>query len=164
MGFYLKFVPVNNCFAQSIEYHHRKHMDVEKLNDELVQLVEKKIVLAGIDYNDEKYDDVENEVHDLEDTLVQNFGQDLEEALHLVHDEYCPDDDVLSPIAYLANFYVVTEGEGGAKSYSVKYGQGVLVEADDFPGKAARLVLLPSPPRIVLQLDKKHTEVVWTAS
>lgn len=134
-------------------------MDIEALNRDLVQLVEKKNKLSTMDYNQPEYDDLEEELHDLEDDFVEQYGDYLEDALHMVHDEYCPDNDVLLPIAYLANEYV--KGENGG--YDVKSNQGVLVEVDDFPDKLGRLVLVPSPTRLVLTVGKEYRENVWTA-
>ena len=38
-----------------------------------------------------------------------NYGDYIEEALRDVHDEFCPDSEVLLPIAYLANEYIKKE-------------------------------------------------------
>ena len=62
--------------------------------------------LKKLDYNNPKYDDLEEELHDLEDSLHVKFGDFLEEILQNVHDKYCPDTDVLFPIAYLAKSYL----------------------------------------------------------
>lgn len=137
-------------------------MDIKQLDSDLLKLVEKKMELSKLDYNDEKYDDAEEELHDLEDDFVEEYGPYLEEALHGVHDEYCPDNDVLLPIAYLANEYIKKE-ENGEVIYTTLTNQGVPVDVDDFPGKKTRLVFLPSPTRLVLILDNKNNQVVWEA-
>jgi hypothetical protein len=132
-------------------------VDIKKLDAALTAVVKKKMELSKIDYNHEDYDDVEEELHDLEDDLTEEFGDYLEDVLHEVHDEYCPDNDVLMPIAYLANDYVEV-GTG----FDVAPSSGVMVDADDFPGKDTRLVIIPNPTRIVLH-SSKHKEVVWKA-
>jgi len=88
------------------------------------------------------------------------YGDYLEEAFDEVHDEYCPDTDVLLPIAYLAKEYI--KNDDG--SYDVLYNQGVPVEIDDYPGKETKLALVPSPTRIILQIDENTREEVWLAS
>jgi hypothetical protein len=118
-------------------------MDIKALDKALTEIVKKREELAKVDYNNPKYDDLEEQLHDLEDAFQDEFGEYLEEALQDIHDKYCPDNDVLMPIAYL--------------------GKGVYVEADNFPGKDTRLVLAPTPPRIVLTIGKDKQEVVWTA-
>lgn len=137
-------------------------MDVAQLNEDLLNLVEKKQELSGLTYNDPEYDDVEEELHDREDDFVENYGDYLEDALHSVHDEYCPDDDVLLPTAYLANEYIFSEVDGQLK-VDVPAKEGVMVMCDDFPGKVCRLVLLPNPTRIVLKIGTNEENVAWEA-
>jgi hypothetical protein len=117
-------------------------MDIKALDAALLTIIKKREDLAKIDYNNPKYDDLEEELHDLEDDFQDEYGDYLEEALQKVHDEYCPENDVLMPIAYL--------------------GQGVPVEIETMPGKDARLVLAASPVRIVVSVGKDKQQIVWT--
>ena len=118
-------------------------MDIKELDNALLEILKKREALGKIDYNNPKYDDLEEELHDLEDDFQDNFGDYLEEALQEVHDAFCPDTDVLMPIAYL--------------------GKGVYVEADKFPGKDTKLILAAGPPRIILSNGGDKQEVVWSA-
>jgi hypothetical protein len=118
-------------------------MDVKALDLALVNIVTKREELSKINYNNPKYNDLEEELHDLEDDFQDEYGDFLEQALQQVHDEYCPDNDVLMPIGYL--------------------GQGVPVEVDKLPGKDTRLVLAPSPVRIILSVGKDKQQVVWSS-
>ncbi|UII24864.1 hypothetical protein LVD15_16315 [Fulvivirga maritima] len=133
-------------------------MDISKLDKDLVALIEKKIELSKLDYSSEHYDDLEEELHDLEDDFLENYGDYLEDALHEVHDEFCPDSDVLLPIAYLPK-----EIKKTADGYDIDFKQGVYVEVDDYAGKETKLVLLPKPTRIILQIDANSRDIVWTA-
>ena len=133
-------------------------IDIKNLDKDLTALVKAKIALSKLTYADEDYDKIEEELHDMEDDFQENYGEYLEEALAEVHDEFCPDNDVLLPIAYLADEYVVKED-----TIEVAPGQGVLVEADDFASSQVTLALAPQPTRIVLQAGKDHKEVVWRA-
>ncbi len=117
-------------------------MDTNALEQALLKIVGKREELSGIDYSNPKYDDLEEELHDLEDELQEEYGDFLEEALQHVHDEYCPDNDVLMPIGYI--------------------GQGVPVEVDKLPGKDTRLLLAPSPVRIILRVGNDKQQVVWS--
>jgi hypothetical protein len=83
----------------------------------------------------------------------------MEEALQNIHDEYCPDSDVLMPVAYIAKNYRVSD----KNDFSVATTEGVFVEVDKLPGKDTRLVIVPNPPRVVLNIGKDKQEVVWTA-
>lgn len=134
-------------------------MDVKTLNNALIEIIKTRQELAAIDYNNPKYDDLEEKLHDMEDDFMENFGDDLERALQEIHDEYCPDSDVLVPIAYIAKKYEVNDKQ----EYSVAGTEGVFVEMDDYPGKDTKLVILPSPPRIALSIGTEKQQVVWTA-
>ena len=118
-------------------------MKLKELDTELREIEKTKAELSKLNYNDPKYDDLEEHLHDLEDDLQDKHGDYLEEALQKIHDELCPDNDVLMPIAYL--------------------GKGVPVDVDKFPGKDTRLILVTNPPRLILAIGKEKQEVLWTA-
>jgi hypothetical protein len=118
-------------------------MDVKALDKALQEILKKKEELSKLDYNNPKYDDLEEELHDMEDDFQEEYGENLEEALQTVHDDLCPDNDVLMPIAYL--------------------GKGVPVEVDKYAGKDTKLILATSPTRIILSIGKEKQEVLWTA-
>ncbi|MBK0403912.1 hypothetical protein I5M27_13030 [Adhaeribacter sp. BT258] len=130
-------------------------MNTENLNKQLVALIEKKQALGKLSYNDERYDDIEEELHDLEDSFNEEFGPYLEDVLEDVHAKLCPDTDVLLPTAYLPNNL---DGESGGDNK-----EGVWVDSDEFPGKEARLVLVPNPTRIILSVGKAVRKEVWKA-
>ena len=120
--------------------------------------------LAGMDYDDADYDQVEEELHDLEDDVQEKYGNYLEEALEAVHDEFCPDSEVLLPIAYMAKKYEVkVDKKTGEEVFTVSQREGVLVEVDQYLNAEARLVLAPRPTRIILNINKSHSEIVWQA-
>jgi hypothetical protein len=118
-------------------------MDVKALDTALQEIIKKKEELGKLDYNNPKYDDLEEALHDLEDDFQEEYGDYLEEALQEIHDELCPENEVLMPIAYL--------------------GKGVPVEVDKYDGKDTKLILVPQPTRIILMVGKDKQEVVWTA-
>lgn len=134
-------------------------MDIKALDKALQEIVKRRIELAKIDYNNPKYDDLEEQLHDLEDNLQDQYGEYLESALQQVHDKYSPDTDVLYPIAYLAKTYTVND----KNEYSVTDNEGVFTEIEGQPSKNTKLVLIPNPPRIVLNGGKEKQQVLWTA-
>lgn len=135
-------------------------MDLKVLDQELQEIIKRRMELLKIDYSNPKYDVLEEELHDLEDSFHEKFGDYLEEALQQVHDEYCPDTDVLYPIAYIAKLYTVSS----KNEFSVAPTEGVFVEVDKFPGKDTKLVLVPNPPRVLLNVGKDDKQlVVWTS-
>ncbi|MDH5367153.1 MAG: hypothetical protein OEW67_09215 [Cyclobacteriaceae bacterium] len=133
-------------------------MDLQALDKDLQQIILKKNELSILDYSSDNYDDIEEQLHDMEDKLLTNYGDYLEEALYDVHDEFCPDSEVLLPIAYLAKKYIV-KGD----KYDVDFSQGVYVEMDDYPQKETKLVFIANPTRILLLIDEETREVVWQA-
>jgi hypothetical protein len=131
-------------------------MDTENLNKSLVALIEKKLELNQLSYSDDRYDEIEEELHDLEDDFNEEFGPYLEDVLEDVHAKLCPDTDVLLPTAYLPNNL-----EGEASNAGEK--EGVWVDSDEFPGKESRLVLIPNPVRLILSVGKTIRKEVWKA-
>ena len=118
-------------------------MDIKALVSALQAIEKKREELSKLNYNNPKYDEVEEQLHDMEDDFQDKYGDYVEEALQNIHEELCPDNDVLMPIAYL--------------------GKGVFVEVDKYPNKDTKLILASNPPRIVLSVGKDKQEVVWTA-
>src|SRR5688572_23968797 len=116
-------------------------MDVKALNKALLEIIKQREDLSKINYNDPSYDNLEEQLHDLEDDFQDEYGEYLENALQQVHDEYCPDNDVLMPIGYL--------------------GQGIPVEVDKLPRKDTRPILAPNPTRIILSVNEDKQQVVW---
>lgn len=134
-------------------------MDIQALDKALQEIVKRRIELSKIDYNNPKYDELEEQLHTQEDNLQDQYGEYLEGVLQEVHDKYCPDNDVLYPIAYLAKTYQVND----KNEYSVAENEGVFVELEEQPGKNTKLVLLPNPPRIILNGGKEKQKILWSA-
>lgn len=118
-------------------------MDIKALDKALQEIVNQKIELSKLDYNNPRYDDLEEQLHDLEDDFQDAYGEYLEDAIQKVHDKYCPDNDVLLPIAYL--------------------GEGAAIDLEKLPGRDTKLALVTNPTRLVIKLGKDQQEVVWTA-
>ncbi|MFN3405883.1 MAG: hypothetical protein ACK40G_17445 [Cytophagaceae bacterium] len=137
-------------------------MNLSQLDNAIVAIIEKKKALSKLSYDDKNYDKIEEELHNLEDDFVEKYGDYMEDVLQDIHDELCPDNDVLLPIAYFANNYQETgKNPDGSTIYDVDYKEGVFVDTDKYPGKDTRLVLLPNPVRVVLLVGGQKKEVVW---
>ena len=131
---------------------------MNKIDQAMLAILEKRLELSKLNYSDENYDDVEEMLHDLEDDFNETYGDELEKILEKVHDKHAPESDVLLPTAYLAKKFVETEDgeiEIGKK-------EGVEVEWIEDPAAAARLVLLPAPVRVLLTTPKKM-EIVFSS-
>ncbi|WP_026462647.1 hypothetical protein [Adhaeribacter aquaticus] len=131
-------------------------MNITELNSSLEAIIRKKEELSKLSYNDARYDDVEEELHDMEDDFNDNYGEYLEEVLAEVHDRICPDSDVLLPTAYLPNNLAGDEEE-------LSHKEGVWVDSDEFPDREVRLVLIPNPTRLILSVGKNIKKEVWKA-
>ncbi len=136
-------------------------MNLEALDQSLIAIIKKKNELQQIGYQDPRYDEIEEELHDLEDELIEQHGQEMEQVIQQVHDKICPDTDVLLPIAYLANSYVPVQGEDGHETFDVDLKEGVPVILDEYPDHLSRMVLLPNPPRLIVQVNRKKRFLVW---
>lgn len=133
-------------------------MNIKALDQELLSLFEKRVELSQMGYDHKNYDDVEEELHDLEDEFNDKYGDYLEKILEGIHKEHCPESDVLLPTAYLAkSFKIAPDG-----SIEVGNNAGVEIELEIDPAAKAKLLLLPSPVRVVLQVGKKK-QIVWKA-
>lgn len=139
-------------------------MNLKRLNSDLVDLIEMRNELNELDFSDESYDDLEDEIHEFEDTFNDRYGDMLEDVLERIHQSICPDVDVLLPTAYLAKEYFPSEAEDG--SFDVGPDAGILVETilQDTKGKPmdARLTYIPNPFRIVL-ITKDDIRTLWSA-
>ena len=133
-------------------------MNIKDVNKALVIIVELRMRLDALTYDSPDYDNLEEELHELEDDFLEKYGDYLEDALIDVHDEYCPDTDVLLPIAYLAKKYIKKD-----TTFDVlDDGQGVWVELEDeFEHLEGHIVIIPSPLRIVLFTSKNEKKIVW---
>jgi hypothetical protein len=130
------------------------------LNNDLVRLVLKKNELNRLKYSDPTYDTIEEELHDLEDAFIEKHGNFLEEVLKDIHNELCPDNEVLLPIAYLANKYNIDKKDDSTE-FTVDLMEGVIVDVENYDDKLTRLVLVPNPTRILLQIQDSHQEEIW---
>ena len=132
-------------------------MNISELNTSLEAIILKKQELSTLSYNDERYDEVEEELHDMEDDFNDNYGEYLEGVLEEVHERLCPESDVLLPTAYLpSNISGSIEGE-------TSHGAGVWVDTEEYPNKESRLILVPNPTRLILSVGKNIQKEVWSA-
>lgn len=139
-------------------------MDIDKLNKDFAEIADKINELDELDYSDERYDDLEEELHDMEDDFIEAFGEYLEEAIEGVHDEFCPDNDVLLPIAYFAKNYIRNQKDNqGRYSYDIEYGEGVPVTVKQFGDQEVKLVLVPGPTRLIVTVGESAKHVAWRA-
>tara|TARA_R110000744_G_scaffold342574_3_gene447778 strand:- start:827 stop:1312 length:486 start_codon:yes stop_codon:yes gene_type:complete len=138
------------------------YMDFEKLDVELTKIVKLRIKLSEITYADPEYDDIEEEMHDLEDDLNEEFGDELESKLEDIYAKLVSDNEVLLPSAYLANKYIpMLPDARGVITYDVQGREGVPIESEQFDGQDVRIVLVPNPTRFVMVINGRSLKDLW---
>ncbi|HAH36102.1 MAG TPA: hypothetical protein DEQ87_13930 [Algoriphagus sp.] len=137
-------------------------MNWDKLDKELTEIVEKRNQLAQMDYNHEDYDDLEEEIHDLEDDFNEDYETVLEKELEKIYSVLKSDTDILLPTAYIANKYKpLLPDANGIISYEVGGQEGVPIESDQFDRQDVRIVLVPNPARFVMLINGRQLKDLW---
>ena len=137
-------------------------MDWNKLDQDLTQIVEKRIALSRITYADPEYDEIEEELHDLEDDFNDEFGDRLAAEFDRIYAKLSSLNEVLLPSAYLANKYdPLLPDANGIVSYEVKGLEGVPIESEQFDGQDVRIVLIPNPARFVMNINGVALKDLW---
>ena len=137
-------------------------MNWEKVDQELTEIVQQRIQLSALEYSDENYDDLEEQLHDLEDDFNENYEEVLAPELEKIYTKLKSDTDVLLPTAYLANHYqqMLPDARGSITS-EVSGEQGVPIESDELGKVDMRIVLIPNPARFVLLVNGKQLKELW---
>lgn len=137
-------------------------MNWEKIDLELTEIVKQRNQLSALEYSDENYDDLEEQLHDLEDDFNENYEEILAPELEKIYAKLKSDSDVLLPTAYLANFYQeMLPDAKGSITYEVTGNQGVPIESDQLGKVDLRIVLVPNPVRFVLLINGKQLKELW---
>ena len=137
-------------------------MNWEQLDQQLTEIVKKRNQLAKMDYSDASYDDLEEELHDLEDDFNDEYEEILESQLEKIYSKLKSDTDVLLPSAYLANAYQeMLPDANGVVTYEVNGKVGVPIESDQFDKMDVRIVLIPNPARFALIVNGKQLKDLW---
>ena len=137
-------------------------MNWEKVDQELTEIVQQRNQLSALEYSDENYDDLEEQLHDLEDDFNENYEEILAPELEKIYAKLKSDSDVLLPTAYLANFYKeMLPDAKGSITYEVTGNQGVPIESDQLGKVDLRIVLVPNPVRFVLLINGKQLKELW---
>ena len=139
-------------------------MNWEKIDQELTEIVQQRNQLSALEYSDENYDDLEEQLHDLEDDFNENYEEILAPELEKIYAKLKSDSDVLLPTAYLANFYQeMLPDAKGSITYEVTGNQGVPIESDQLDKVDLRIVLVPNPVRFVLLINGKQLKELWNS-
>lgn len=137
-------------------------MNWDKLDQELTEIVVKRIQLSGMNYSDEAYDDLEEVLHDLEDDFNEAYEGVFEKELDKIYSVLKSDTDVLLPTAYVANHYKELQADiRGIVSYEVTGLEGVPIDSEQFGSQDVRIVLIPNPARFVMLINGNPLKDLW---
>ena len=81
-------------------------MNIRNLDQALIELAEKKNELNAYQAGGERHSALKSELETMANQFHVHYGTFIEDALFNIHDEFCPDNEVLSPIDYTANEYI----------------------------------------------------------
>jgi len=132
------------------------------IDEQLFEIISRRNLLRQLEYSDERYDRMEDELHELEDRFATEHGDAICDILQGVHREYFPTDKVLSPVSYLAQQYREVGENDYGPIYDIPHNEGVQVTGLYWPGKTTKLVLAPNPLRLLLNIDEHTREEVWS--
>ena len=137
-------------------------MNWETLDQQLTEIVQQRNQLNQLEYSDENYDNLEEQLHDLEDDFNEDYEEVLAPELEKIYTKLKSDTDVLLPTAYLANKYKEMQADSkGIVTYEVSGAQGVPVESDQLGKVDLRIVLVPNPARFVLLVNGNQLKELW---
>jgi hypothetical protein len=137
-------------------------MNWDQLDQQLTEIVQKRNQLSKMDYSDESYDDLEEQLHDAEDEFNEEYEEVFEPQLEKIYTKLKSDTDILLPTAYLANKYKeMLPDAKGIVTYEVVGKEGVPIESDQFDKMDVRIVLVPNPARFVLIVNGKPMKDLW---
>jgi len=131
----------------------------QTLNESLIQVVDKVIEISKLPFDHPDYEQYEDQLHDLEEQLLDLHGEALKEGISHVHDEYCPDIDPHHVSAYIGRKYSKI---AGTDTYDAPADAGLAIEMDDFRDEDTFLVILPNPARIRLSIGGQENQTVWS--
>lgn len=137
-------------------------MNWDQLDQQLTEIVQKRNQLSKMNYSDESYDELEEQLHDAEDEFNEEYEEVFEPQLEKIYTKLKSDTDILLPTAYLANKYKeMLPDARGIVTYEVVGKEGVPIESDQFDKMDVRIVLVPNPARFVLIVNGKPMKDLW---
>ena len=136
-------------------------IDDIKLNKQLAEIVDLRNQLETLSYSDDDYDDIEDQLHEIEDDFNEEFADYLEGILEDVHEEVNTTADILLPTAYLSKSYEVSKDGADEITYYIGDEDGVYVKMESFLELNTRIVLVPNPARFYFTLNGEIKKELW---
>lgn len=129
-------------------------LDIKALDTALEDIIKKRTKLYSMSFDSKGYDDLEDELMDLEDDFSENYGDFVEDGIAEVYEQFGLDDEVLSAVSYIGRHYSITADN----QYGISAKQGLPIDTPDEPDADLKIILLPKPVRIFAVMGGKAQE------
>ena len=133
------------------------------LEKALLKIIDKREMLSKVTDEHERAE-IKNSLISLEKDFKENYAEQLTDILEEVYDDLSPDSKVNPPLDYLAKNYKKISENGVGNVYDVAHNEGVPVDTDEYGDNPTKLVILPNPLRIILNIDEHTKEEVWSVN
>jgi hypothetical protein len=143
-------------------------MNFNDVNAKILQLIELNEKLSEISYSDARYDELEDEVYNLQDRLNEQYGKYFDAVLADIYKQLHSNDDLLNFTDYIARTYLISgekNPDGSLKFDGVPDETPLIViKPEALKGKKVegRIYLKPNPLRIGFAIGE-HERIVWTS-
>ena len=135
----------------------------QHLNYLLLEIAKTRNKLNFLSFDSTHYDLYEDLLHDLENELMEIYGNYLHSTLSLIYHQYRIKDQMMNPLAFIPWEFTITSG-ASELNVETRPEHSLAVSTSQFPDESIKLALLPSPVRFVVYLQKNRKGmVVWQA-
>jgi len=136
-------------------------MDLQAIDQALLEIVSKREAIRTSEDRASKTK-LQKELSLLEEAFNRNYEMPLRNILEEVYDDLSPDATVHPPLEYLANQYKTISKNSKGPTFDVNHRQGIEIDTDEYGANFTRLVIIPNPLRVILNIDDHSKEEVWS--
>jgi hypothetical protein len=143
-------------------------MNFNEVNQKVLGLIELNDQLADINYNDPRYDELEDKVYGLQDEANAAYGDYFDGVFKEIFKQLNSKDDILNFTDYIARSYMVSgekNPDGSLKFDNVPEDCTLItIKPEALKGKRieAKIYLKPNPLRIGFAIGE-HERIVWNS-
>jgi hypothetical protein len=141
-------------------------MDFQKLNEQVLEVIALNDELSKMSYNDPKYDDLEEKLHDLQDKMNDQYGNYFEKVLKSNYKTIGISEDVMNFTDYIAREYMEEKDSKGIIELvpDEETCIPVSISHQSLEGGSMDgfIYVKPNPLRILIGLGKHH-RLIWSS-
>ncbi len=138
-------------------------IDTAAIGKALLEIIDKKEASEKLT-NEQERKEAANNIRNLRSKFLEQHGEQLRSILEEVYDDLSPDSSVNPPLDYLANHYKLIGTNEKGNVYDVNHQEGVPIDTDEYGENPTKLVILPNPLRVILNIDAHTREEVWSVN